>query len=304
MIALAGAAALAGLAACSNIQPSLGQYGIVTGHGALSNQQVQKVVSPGVKYDTGSGTTTWYVPADVRNYVTGTDPNNSDRTNPQAELTGSKGASSGMSDYAYTYVGFILNPKITVSHSFAQQFLGFCLKYACASLRPQNDSSNNSLAHSSSPGWNNMLAEVFPHAIDNATQTAIQNFGPGLWNTRGDWTTLGEDIAKDLPGEIAKMTGNPSDPYFCGPGSTTAKCTPFIVLVNNVVPADAGVQQAYNQQQTALYSQQAGAARLKAAQSVYGKDANWFLGMLDLVNACQAKGVACNIYAGNAPFHP
>ena len=40
-LATAGAAVTGlALAACSHVQPSLGQYAIVTGHGALSTQQV------------------------------------------------------------------------------------------------------------------------------------------------------------------------------------------------------------------------------------------------------------------------
>ena len=208
-----------------------------------------------------------------------------------------------MSDYTYTYVGWELNPRILTSKVFAQQFLDFCLKYGCGSTTPQNSASNESLSHSSTPGWNNMLAEIFPHAVDNATQTAIQDFGPGLWTNRAQWASLGDDIARNLPGEIDKMTGT-SAPYFCGPGSTPVKCAPFTVIVNQVTPQDPGVVQAYNQQVSSAYSAQAGKARLNAAREVYGPDANWFLGVTDLINDCQSKQVTCNIYVGNAPAHP
>jgi hypothetical protein len=295
---IAGAGMLA-LAGCSHIQPSLGQYAIVTGHGSFSSTKVEQVVDPGVNVHLGSGTTTWYVPANVRNYVTGTVRSQSDRTNPQAELTGSSDASPGMQDYTYTYVGWELNP----SHSVLAQFLPFCLKYACATTSPQNDTSNSGLSRSSTAGWNNMLGEIFPHAIDNATQDAIQKFGPGLWTDRAEWTAFGDDIAAQLPAEIEKVTGS-STPFFCGPGSTMTKCAPFTVLVNQVTPVDPGVQQAYNQEVQSAYAAQAGKQRLAAAKEVYGPDANWFLGVTDLINDCQSKSVACNIYVGNAPAHP
>jgi hypothetical protein len=290
------------------VQPSIGEYAIVTGHGALSSTQVQQVVQPGVTYTTGSGTTDWFVPAGVRNYVTGTDSSNSDRVNPQAELTGTLGNQAGMSDLTYTYVGFELNPALAdraSNYAFADQFLKFCLKYGCASTTAQNDSGNSGLAHASTPGWNTMLSEIFPHAIDNATQSAIQGFDPNLWNTRGDWPKLAADIQRNLPGEIAKMTGTGSGkPYFCGPGATEARCPPPLVLVNDVVPSDPGVQQAYNQEQTALYDQKAAAAQLNAAKAKYGPDAYWALAMQDLVGDCKGSGVPCTIYAGNPPVHP
>jgi hypothetical protein len=298
----AGAVAVLLLAACSSIQPSVGQYAIVTGHGNLSNQQVLQVVAPGQQVHLGSGTTTWYVPANVRNYVTA--PQNGDRSNPQQEITGPGSSKEpGMADYTWTYIAWELNPRILISKPFAQAFLGFCLKYGCASQTAQNSASNESLAHSSAPGWNNMLAEVMPVAIDYATRDAIQNFQPNLWTDRNEWQSYGGQIQAALPGELDKLTGN-STGYFCGPGSTTSKCTPPQVLVTAVTPADQNVVTSYNQEVAAQYAQQAGAARLKAAQAVYGGDANYFLGMQDLISDCRNAKVTCNIVVGNPPSHP
>lgn len=306
---LAAAAAALGavaLAACSQAQPSLGELAIVTGHGSLSNQQVQQVVQPGVRYTTGSGTTTWYVPAQVRNYVTGTDAANSDRTNPQAELTGTGPAGEdAMSDYTYTSIYFEVNPAIASDRNdwnFANNFLKFCLKYACADDQPQNDTSNSSLARSSDPGWLNMLNEVFPHAVDNATLEAIQDFPPTLWNSRGDWPKLAADIQRNLPAEIEKMTGVVGNQqYFCGPGSTETKCAPMTVLVNDVTPSDPGVQQEYQNQQTALYAEQAAKQELAAAKAKYGPDAYWALAMMDI---CAKSNTTCYVNGLQAPVHP
>lgn len=292
------------LAACSHVQPSLGQYAIVTGHGALSTQQVQDVVGPGDSINQGGGTTTWYFPSNYRNYVTL--PKNGDRDNPQAEITGpGKNDEVGMSDYTWTYVGFQANPAImSKAHNFANAtaFLKFCLKYGCASTDAQNDASNAGQVRSSDPGWENMLNEVMARAIDDATQTAIVQFGPDLWTNRGEWPRYAKAIETALQAEMSTLTGNNSPvPYFCGPGSTESNCTPLSVTIQNVTPSDPEVVTAYNKEVSAQYQAQAGAARLAAAKEIYGSDANYFLGLQDTISTCQAKGVTCNIYVGNPP---
>jgi hypothetical protein len=310
MLAAAGAAVALLASACSSeIQPSIAQYAITTGHGNFSNQQVLNVTSPGDNVHLGSGTTTWYVWADTRNYVTAT--SNGDRSNPQAEITGpgpaTKGgtATPGMSDYTYTYVTWEVNPAIVTKvqdgqYPVATAFLSFCLKYGCADQTAQNDSSNADLARSSSPGWEAMLNEVFPRAIDNATRDAISGYGPDLWTDQGQWTAYGNAISASLLTELSQMDGS-ALPFFCGPGSTLTKCTAPDVIVTSVVPVDPSVKTAYNQEVAAQYAQAAGASRLAAAKAIYGSDANYFLGLEDLVNSCGAQKVTCNIYVGNAP---
>jgi len=146
--------------------------------------------------------------------------------------------------------------------------------------------------------------EIMPRAIDNATRDAMASYGPDLWTEQGEWSAFGNKIASYLPAEIAKLDGSGSLQYFCGPGSTETRCAPFTFIVSSVRPVDTSIISAYNQQVTATYQQQAAAARLKAAEGVYGSDANYFLGMEDLVNTCQASHVECNIYVGNPPTHP
>jgi hypothetical protein len=309
LIAAAAVMAAGGLAlaACSSeIQPSIAQYAITTGHGNFSDQQVLDVVSPGQNVHLGSGTTTWYVWADTRNYVTA--PANGDRNNPQAELTGpGAGNAPGMSDYTWTYVTWEINPaivtKVNGQFPVATDFLAFCLKYGCADQAAQNDDSNADLTRSSSPGWEAMLNEVMPRAIDNATRDAITGYGPDLWTARGSWDAFGTVISSHLLSEISQLDGS-STPFFCGPGSTTSKCTAPDVIVQNVTPSDPAVITAYNQQVAAQYAAQAGTARLAAAKEIYGSDANYFLGVQDMINACHAAGTTCNIYVGNPPTAP
>jgi hypothetical protein len=305
-VAVAGAGMLAVSACGSEVIPSIAQYAITTGHGNFSNQQVLSVASPGENVHLGSGTTTWYVWADTRNYVTA--PANGDRNNPQAEITG-PGASNapGMSDYTWTYVTWELNPAIVNKsngqYPVATDFLAFCLKYGCADTTPQNDDSNADLTRSVSAGWEGMLNEVMPRAIDNATRDAITSYGPSLWTERGDWDAYGTAISSHLLSEISQLDGS-TTPFFCGPGSTTSNCTAPDVIVQNVTPSDPAVITAYNQQVAAQYAEQAGAARLQAAREIYGSDANYFLGVQDTINTCKAAGTTCNIYLGNPPVAP
>jgi hypothetical protein len=309
-VAVMGAAVAVGvLAGCSSVTPSIGQYAIVTGHGAFSNQQVLDVVTPGGHIKVNGGTA-WYLPAQYRNYVTA--PSNGDRNNPQAVLTGPDKSEPGMSVKVWTWVGFELNPAIDrdihgkTDLAFATKFFPFCFKYSCASLTAQNNDATASQRRFSSSGWEGMLNEVFPHAIDNATQDAVKAFGPTLWSDKAAYTALARGIQANLDAELHAMDNAPlAMPFFCGPGSTETHCTPPLVLVNNVTPTDPAVVTAYNQQISATYAQQAGQERLSAARATYGDaDAGWFLGMQDLINTCHQDDVTCNIYVGNAPVAP
>jgi hypothetical protein len=295
--------------ACSSVTPSIGQYAIITGHGAFSNQQVIGVAAPGEHLKVNGGTA-WYLPAQYRNFVTS--QSGGDRSNPQAVLTGATKTENGMSVKVWSWVGFELNPAIDrqlngkTSFAFANSFFPFCFKYGCASTTPQNDNSVQNQQHFSTSGWEGMLQEVFPHAIDNATQTAIKSFTPGLWSNKAEYSALAAGITASLNGELQKMDNAPDGtPYFCGPGSTETKCNPLLVIVNNVTPTDPAIVTAYNQQISAQYAQQAGAARLNAAKATYGDaDAGWFLGMQDLVNDCGNQHVTCNINGYTSPVHP
>lgn len=298
------------LAACStSVAPSIGQYGVVTGQGLFSNQTIKDVVDPGQQLSVGSGDTSWYLPAQVRNYVTSAAPN-ADRQLSQAMavLTAPAKGSQGMSVKVSTYVAFQLNPNHSgASFGALGHFMPFCLKYGCASQTAQD---TNAIAHasrSSTPGWLNMLDETFPTAIDNATRDAVQKYGPSLWTDQSQWGALAKDIGAELPSTLAAVDGSATSGgynYFCGPGATGSKCPPPLVIVKGVWPTDPAVVAAYNQGVSASYSEAAGAKRLAAAKAVYGPDANWTLAMKDLISQCQNARVPCTFYVGQPPVHP
>lgn len=293
-LATAALASVGILSACSvAVQPSVGQYAFVSGHGALSSQKLTAVYGPGARASVNGGSTIWYVPSNQRNYITAQPGNAADRHNPQQVSTNSKGTDSKVPVFVYSFVSWQLNPAIQNEHdantvsSIAQRFFKFCQKYGCATQNAQNDNSNSDLSHSSVKGWNNMLAENFPTAIDNATQTAASQFGPNLWNDQTQWHQFGLDIQSTLLQEFRTLAGSGSYNYFCGPGSTETHCTEPLVTVKFIKPSDPGASAAYNQSVNATIQGAAAASRLATAEKLYGPYAHWELAESDLVNQCK-----------------
>ncbi len=294
--ALVAGAALAGgalLAGCTTATPSLGQCAMTTNGGFGSNGQgVTSIVHPGGRVSVGNGEQAWYYPCNERNFVTAA--HGGDRSAPEYAVRTAAGTDGtpGMPVYVWSSVYFTPNQADAVM----PRFLAFCLKYGCATNDPQDDSSVSGSAHSSTPGWENMLLENMGPAVDRASQLAVQDYGPTLWRDQADWTKLGDAIAANLNAQLAKETGT-AVPYFCGPSSTQTDCTGMSVIVSNVTPADPAVVTLYNQQVAAEQSKVSNAARLAAAQALYGPYAQYFLGLDDLANQCSDSG-KCVLYVG------
>lgn len=282
-----GAAAL-GLSACSHATPALSQCEMTTNGGFGSNGQgITNIVHPGGKVSIGNGETSWYYPCNARNFVTAT--SGGDRDNPLAVRTAAAGGTPGMPVHVWTRVFFTANQDEQVM----KEFLPFCLKYGCATNASQTDASISGSAHSSEPGWENMLTENMGPAIDSATEDSIGAFGPTLWQDQSQWAALGNDIAAHLDAELSKETGSPA-PFFCGDASTETACQPMTVVVYNVTPVDPAVVTEYNQQVAAEQSGAANAARLRAAQALYGPYAQYALMIEDASSNCPK----CTFYIG------
>lgn len=289
MSATAVAAGLAALASCTHAQPAISQCAIVTGHGyASGTQNVVAIAHPGQYVNIGNDNTAWYYPCDARNYRTS--PSGGDRNNPMSVRTGAgKDGTPGMPVHVWTSVYF----TPTQVDKVMPAFLAFCLKYGCAESSDQTDASVALNPHSSTPGWNAMLAENMGPAVDRATNDVIGQFGPSLWTDPVSWPALGAKIAQDLNAELDVAAGTKA-PYFCGDASTVTNCVPMLVTVDNVTPTDPAVQQLYNQQIAAEQALSVNAARLAAAQKLYGPYAQYFLGLQDLADQCKT----CTIYVG------
>jgi hypothetical protein len=285
-VAVLGGAALAG---CGTSTPALSECAMVTNGGFGSgNQGIVAVVHPGYQVNYGGGDTPWYYPCNARNFVTA--KSGGDRDDPLAVRTAAAGPTPGMPVYIWSSVYFTANQNEDVMKAF----LPFCLKYGCATNDAQTDASISSSAHSSSPGWENMLLENMGPAIDRASETAAVQFGPDLWRTQSDWDQLGADIAADLNAQLDTETGS-NVPFFCGDASTESKCLPMTVVVSSVTPQDPAVVTAYNQEVAAEQSAAANTARLAQAKLLYGPYANYALMLQDEAADCPK----CSIVIGN-----
>jgi hypothetical protein len=180
-----------GAVACSYATPSIGECGIVTGRGLGDNQTIKKVVQPGAKVHKGSREEDWYLPCNVRNYFTGGD--DPDRSSSMVLRTAAgKDGTPGMPIYVDSQSVF----QLFQTKDALKKFFPFCLKYSCADPSPADKDSASSRAgrnKASSPGWNNMLREVYAKALDNATKDALatNKWGPDLWRRNEEWPAFG-----------------------------------------------------------------------------------------------------------------
>lgn len=293
---LAGAAAVAatgfGLSGCTTAVPALSECAATTNGGFGSNGQgITSIVHPGGQAQVGNGDTAWYWPCNERNFVTAT--TDGDRSAPEyAVRTGAAGSTPGMPVYVWTSVYFTANQN----DAAIKAFLPFCFKYGCADTSPQDSSDIEDSAHSSSPGWEKMLLENMGPAIDRASQTAVQQFGPNLWQSQGDWDKLSSLIAGSLNKELTVETGS-ATPFFCGDDSTETNCLPMTVVVNNVTPSDPSVVTNYNKEVAAEQAAAANAARVAQAKLLYGPYSGYFLGIQDSSQLCPK----CTFIIGTPP---
>lgn len=277
------------LSGCTTAVPALSQCAATTDGGfGSSGQGITSIVHPGGQVQVDNGATAWYWPCNDRNFVTAAV--NGDRKAPEyAVRTAAQGATPGMPVYVWSSVYFTANQN----ESVMKEFLPFCLKYGCADTEPQSNSDIANSSRSSSPGWENMLLENMGPAVDRASQLAVQQFGPTLWQDQADWDKLGNMIAADLNAQLSKETEN-SDPFFCGSGSTQGKCTQMTVIVSNVTPADPAVVTNYNKEVAAEQATAANQARVNAAKQLYGPYWAYELMLQDEAASCPK----CTFYVG------
>lgn len=279
------------VSACERAQPAVSQCAIVTGHGVGSGtQKVIAIAHPGDYVNVGNGNTIWYYPCDERNFIISPAGQSGDMHTPISVRTASQGSTPGMPVDVWLGVYFTPNQN----NDAMKAFLPFCQKYGCAAS--DNDQVDNTVQndpHFSTPGWEGMLAENFPFALQRAATQVISSFGPGLWLDHAQWSALGDDIAAQLNTELAQETAS-TVPFFCGGSSTQSKCTQMTVVINSVTPTDPEVQTLYNQDIAAQQAVAVNAARLSAAQRLYGPYAQYFLGLEDLANECRT----CTIVVG------
>lgn len=287
------------LTGCQNVQTFSSQCAYIIQNGYFDAHHVKTILLPGERSN-HTNSTVKYLYCNARNY----------RIQPGGDVSGltqisAKTAPSSNGDGTPVDVQLEAYFSVNQNHQALLDFLPFCEKYNCFS--PKDTAGNQNLDNSSSPGWNNMLAENFPNAINRATRTAMLQFPPTVWNDTSQWSKVADAISANFSQQLQVQDSSPdSEPFFCDQGSTPTSCKPVRFAIESIDPSDPQIRAIYNQQveqqqQTLLAQQQAktNAAELRAARQKYGKLADYFLGLQDTINDC--KGNAnCDVIIGGS----
>lgn len=287
------------LSGCANkpVVPQPGEFAFVVGGGSSSNQNVHYIVDPGVHIKVSNGDRVLYVPAGVRDFITakpGTE--GADRTNPDPSYTKGENGVKPIQVLTYDHVVMELNPNHAVLYKF---YNAQCVKYGCGSLTPDTSNQNNTLKLNSPKGWLDMVRDKFSTAVDNAVRDASATFGPDLWHNTGVWSDYANSIASFLPKELRLTMGAGADNYFCGPDSTKSQCTPFTVLIKDVVPTDGAIAQQYSQANESDLQGQIAASRAAVARKLYGDQWGYWTGVFQAIQQCKQSGAGCTFVIGN-----
>lgn len=295
---VAMATGVLGLSACSAYQakafPSQCIY--LLQHGWGDAHHLKDIVYPGQR-ENAANDSLKYVYCNARNFLVG--QSGGDEPTPITVRT-----KTGVNGDQGTAVNLQLSMywQLNQDKTALTAFLPFCEKYNCFS---SSSSVSDTGAHSSSAGWNSMLAENFPGALQRASITAAQTFDAQLPNEQGNWSKFGDAVAANFMKEIATAVGSGNTPYFCGSGSKAGTCAPVVVQVNDITFANAAAQDLANTssnlaQQDAIAKQQAqvNTDTLAAAKDKYGDSAGTVLGTIDTINACKAAGTTCIVTLG------
>jgi hypothetical protein len=291
-------ALVVGVAACSNTQTFASQCAYVIHNGYFDARHTEAILHPGERQNT-SNTTVRFVYCNARNYIVseGQDAN-VDQHSPIQARTGPDSTGDGTPVNADVTMHFTLNEN----HPVMLRFLSFCEKYNCFAPK---DTSSNEGERSSSPGWLNMIAENHRFALARATQVAMLQFKPDVWNDQSQWPEVAKAISRQIKEELRTQTSSGDVDYFCGTdvhlksGMNKSQdnawtCPDISVTIESIQPQDSGIKSIYNQQvqqqqelKLASAQKATNEAQLSAAKAKYGNQAEYWLGMID---ACKAGG--------------
>lgn len=291
-------AVVIGMAACSNTQTTVSQSAYVIHNGYFDARHVEDIVHPGQRVNT-TNTTVRYIYANARNWIVSTSKDaNVDQHTPIQARTANDDKGDGTPVDVQASAHWTTNQNEPVM----LRFLGFCEKYNCFAPK---DTSANEGERSAAPGWINMTQENWRFAFSRATQVAMQQFKPDVWNDQSQWPKVAEAITKQIKNELRTQTSSGDVDYFCGtdvhlnPGAQESNpdgwtCPEISVTVESIAPQDAGIKRIYDQQvqqaqelKLAEAQKATNEAQLLAAKAKYGKYAEYFLGLID---ACRAGG--------------
>ncbi len=304
---LAAIMLLAGVSAagCTAQSTTNAQCGFVVGNGKDENRSIHRIIYPDTQSNVSDTEEVQYVPCGPRNYIiTPTGDINGkafgDRHNPiLANLKPSKPGTLG------TPVKIWLDMEWTLNESDAamRDFYKLCYKYQCYTT----DADKAGDANFSTPGWNGMLGENHSEAINTVgADVAAQYTDAEILFSRDKLAEFADKMAAAFTAEIRKRTGSNQD-LFCGSGNSVwldndhknFKCTSVrfdTIRVESVDPqvTEDAVKLAQAQAQKALNEELFNAAKAK-----YGDETNFWLGLQDTIEKCQAsKETTCVINIG------
>lgn len=286
------------LSACSEVATTSQSCAFIVGDGGdTSDANVHEVVYPGQRANQGTNESVVYVPCNSRNYII--NPTDKDNKNANGEEIG---------DYhkpirAVTKDGTRLNIWLTSTWTLNQDknvmmkyFYPFCEKYQCFSEGQDGEGNINSAA----PGWNAMLAENMPFAVDATAHQVLPSYSDAVWKKDVDWDKIASEMSEKFADNFRKQTGFGAD-LICGsgdvsqwddpekPGKGKFTCGQVRFVINRIEPSDANQQRLVDRQTKAELEKNSNRASLNAAKQKYGSNAGNWLGMQDTIDKCNAN---------------
>ncbi len=299
-----------GLSACSATKTATtsAQCGWIVGNGEDGNDlNVHEVKYPGQKVELGNGVGTTEelktIPCNPRNWIVnpkGSVDANGDPIGDYHEAM--QGVTSGG-----TRVNVWLSMYWTPNQSesvMRDQFFPFCDKYDCFS----NDSAK---VNNSSAGWNDMLGENLPGAVNASVRQAMTAYDDDVWEKDANWEKLAEAISASFSANFSVTSGYGND-LFCGsgdvsgwsdptkPGEGEFTCGTVRFAIDDVVNSDAAQQKIAEQTSQVERQKKANADKLAIAKELYGDKASETIASLDIIAACKAAGATCVVSIGSS----
>lgn len=312
LLAVAAIAVLAaGLTACSGSAATpLGSCAYVLNDGQNGRDaSIQEISWPGQNTRVDTTEIAQYVACSPRNYIV----NDGERKNAGGEPIGDlfKPFIAKTKDGTEVYVQLRLDWILNQSEEGLTEFYPFCHKFTCYS-----SSSTGGDQNSATPGWNRMLGETFPDALEPLVREAIGEADDNIWkiDDAAQYETVGTHIANKFADKVRPMTGASVD-LFCGTGNSgwtdplkagkdgNWKCGNVFVTITEVDPVSVDVSN--NAQEKSLADQQVetNKAVRQAAEERYGSDAGYWLGIQDAIEKC-AQSTTCVVNLGNGSVSP
>lgn len=226
--------------------------------GPIQGQHFKESIDPGTSTQFyGLMENYYFLPTTQRNYIISAAPNHGDRKSVDTIAAPSKDKVL-MNVEASVY--FKLNTATNDIKGFKggtlrRFFEQICLHDNCYDLTPGE-------------GWDKMLDQYFRPQLDQALRAEIGKYDyVSQWQDPAVRAEIQNAIGPILKERINQAIGGN---FFCGPDSTSSKCTNFGFVLQAVTPPGP-VADAYSQtaaaQQLVQKADQEGQARVKAAQA-------------------------------------